>query len=61
MSDTVYGLLFGDSVTLVFDKLNPIFEFLGIAVYIIPVVGQLASENNGVHPIMIIFFVMRPL
>ena len=49
MSDTIYDLLFGDSVTLVFNKLNPIFEFLGIAVYIIPFFGQLASENNGVR------------
>ena len=49
MSDTIDGLLFGDSVTLVFDKLHPIFLFLGIAVYIVPFVGQLASENNGVR------------
>ena len=49
MSDTIDGLLFGDSVTLVFDKLHPIFLFLGIAVYIVPFFGQLASENNGVR------------
>ena len=61
MSDTIYGLLFFcDSVTLVLDKLHPIFPFLGIyTVYFMPFFVQLASQNNGEHPIQeeLMFFV----